>query len=309
MIFRWTSSVLPLRAQRPTIVATNRPTGLPRSRPAPSRSSASLASIEVALLLFSYLLLSGITTGALYALVAIGLVVVNKSTGIINFAQGELFMFCGFVAWMVHVQFGQAYPFAVFAAIAIGFLLGVVTERVAFRSLAKTDVVGLVLATVGLAFVLRGSARMIWGGKGDYLSFPPITSPEPVMIGTIMVVPQQMAALAGAIVIMLVFGAFFRFTRAGKIMRATADNSKAATLVGISIENVYTLAFGTGAAIAAAAAVLAAPLTLLYPDMGFAFFIKGFAAAVLGGLTSLPGAVLGGFCIGIIEALAGGYIN
>lgn len=261
------------------------------------------------MLLFSYLLLSGITTGALYALVAIGLVVVNKSTGIINFAQGELFMFCGFVAWMVHVQFGQAYPFAVFAAIAIGFLLGVVTERVAFRSLAKTDVVGLVLATVGLAFVLRGSARMIWGGKGDYLSFPPITSPEPVMIGTIMVVPQQMAALAGAIVIMLVFVAFFRFTRAGKIMRATADNAKAATLVGISIENVYTLAFGTGAAIAAAAAVLAAPLTLLYPDMGFAFFIKGFAAAVLGGLTSLSGAIVGGLLVGVVEAMAGGYIH
>jgi branched-chain amino acid transport system permease protein len=261
------------------------------------------------LLLFSYLLLGGVTTGALYALVAIGLVVVNKSTGIINFAQGELFMFCGFLAWMIHVQFGQAYPLAFVVAIAGGFLLGTVTDRVAFRALARTDVVGLVLATVGLAFVLRGAARMIWGGKGDYLSFPPITSPEPVMIGDIMVVPQQMAALAGAIAIMLVFAAFFRFTRIGKIMRATADNAKAATLVGISIQNVYTLAFGTGAAIAGAAAVLAAPLTLLYPDMGFAFFIKGFAAAVLGGLTSLSGAVVGGLLVGVIESMAGGYID
>lgn len=261
------------------------------------------------MLLFSYLLLSGITTGALYALVAIGLVVVNKSTGIINFAQGELVMVCGFLAWTIHVQFGEAYPFAVVGAIVGGFLLGIVTDRIAFKSLAKTDVVGLVLATVGLAFVLRGSARMIWGGKGDYLSFPPITSPEPVMIGTIMVIPQQMAALAGAIAIMLVFAAFFRFTRAGKIMRATADNAKAATLVGISIQNVYTLAFGTGAAIAGAAGVLAAPLTLLYPDMGFAFFIKGFAAAVLGGLTSLSGAIVGGLLVGMIESMAGGYIH
>jgi branched-chain amino acid transport system permease protein len=261
------------------------------------------------LLLFSYLLLGGVTTGALYALVAIGLVVVNKSTGIINFAQGELFMFCGFLAWMIHVQLGMPYPLAFVVAIGGGFLLGIVTDRVAFRSLAKTDVVGLVLATVGLAFVLRGAARMIWGGKGDYLSFPPITSPEPVMIGDIMIVPQQMAALAGAIAIMLVFAAFFRFTRIGKIMRATADNAKAATLVGISIQNVYTLAFGTGAAIAGAAAVLAAPLTLLYPDMGFAFFIKGFAAAVLGGLTSLSGAVVGGLLVGVIESMAGGYID
>jgi branched-chain amino acid transport system permease protein len=166
-----------------------------------------------------------------------------------------------------------------------------------------------VLATIGLAFVFRGAARVIWGGKGDYLSFPPITSPDPVTIAGIMVIPQQIAVLAGAIVIMLVFAAFFRLTRAGKMMQATADNAKASRLVGIRIDRIYMLSFGTGAAIAAAAAVLMAPLTLLYPDMGFSFFIKGFAAAVLGGLTSLPGAVLGGFCIGIIEALAGGYIS
>jgi len=260
-------------------------------------------------LLFSYLLLSGIATGALYALVALGLVVVNKATGVINFAQGEFLMFCGFVAWMIHVQFGLAYPFAFIAAIAAGFVLGAITDRVAFRSLAKTDIVGLVLATVGLAFVIRGTARVIWGGKADYLSFPPITSPEPLMIGTIMVVPQQMIALAGAVLILLIFAAFFQFTRIGKVMRATADNPRAATLVGISIENVYTLAFGTGAAIAGAAGVLAAPLTLLYPDMGFAFFIKGFAAAVLGGLTSLSGAIVGGLLVGVVEAMAGGYID
>ena len=260
-------------------------------------------------MLFSYLVLSGVTTGALYALVALGLVVVNKATGVINFAQGELLMFCGFVGWMLHVQFGIGYLPTFLLAVAAGFALGFATDRLAFRPINKADVISLVLATVGLSFILRGAARSIWGGKGDYLSFPPITSPEPIMIGEIMVVPQQLAVLAGAIVIMLVFGAFFRFTRAGKMMQATADNAKAATLVGIRTERVYTLAFGTGAAIAASAAVLAAPLTLLYPDMGFAFFIKGFAAAVLGGLTSLPGAILGGLIVGISEALAGGYIH
>ena len=101
------------------------------------------------------------------------------------------------------------------------------------------------------------------------------------------------------VVIMVVFTVFFRLTRAGKMMQATADNAKAAMLVGIRIDRIYTLSFGTGAAIAAAAAVLTAPLTLLYPDIGFAFFLKGFAAAVLGGLTSLPGAVLGGLLVGV----------
>jgi branched-chain amino acid transport system permease protein len=261
------------------------------------------------LLLFSYLLMSGVTTGALYALVALGIVVVNKATGVINFAHGELFMFSGFIAWTLHVQLGLAYPAALLAACAAGFAMGWATDRIAFRPLVKADVVALVLATVGLAFILKGAARMIWGGKADYLSFPPITAPEPVMIGALMVIPQQLAVLAGALVVMGLFAAFFQLTRAGKMMQATADNARAATLVGIETQRVYTLAFGTGAAIAAAAAVLMAPLTLLYPDMGFPFFIKGFAAAVLGGLASLPGAVVGGLVIGLIEAFAGGYIH
>jgi branched-chain amino acid transport system permease protein len=162
---------------------------------------------------------------------------------------------------------------------------------------------------VGIGFVLKGLARVIWGGKADYLSFPPITSPDPILIGPLMIIPQQFAVLAGTVIIMLIFAAFFRLTRAGRMMQATADNSRAAQLVGIRTDHVYTMAFGTGAAIAAAAAVLTAPLTLLYPDIGFAFFLKGFAAAVLGGLTSLPGAVLGGLIVGIAESLAGGYIH
>ena len=259
--------------------------------------------------LLAYLLLSGLTTGALYALIALGIVVVNKATGVINFAHGELFMFSGFFAWMLHVQMGVPYLPALLLAVAFGFMLGAVIDLTAFRPLKNTNVISLVLATIGIAFMLRGAARVLWGGKGDYLPFPPITSPEPVMIGELMVIPQQLLVLAGAIVIMLVFAAFFRLTRAGKMMQATADNAKAATLVGIRVDRIYMLSFGTGAAIAAAAAVLMAPLTLLYPDMGFSFFIKGFAAAVLGGLTSLPGAVVGGIVIGVIEALAGGYLH
>lgn len=259
--------------------------------------------------LLAYLLLSGLTTGALYALIALGIVVVNKATGVINFAHGELFMFSGFFAWMLHVQMGVPYLPALLLAVAFGFMLGALIDLTAFRPLKNTNVISLVLATIGIAFMLRGSARVLWGGKADYLPFPPITSPEPVMIGELMVIPQQLLVLAGAIVIMLVFAAFFRLTRAGKMMQATADNAKAATLVGIRVDRIYMLSFGTGAAIAAAAAVLMAPLTLLYPDMGFSFFIKGFAAAVLGGLTSLPGAVVGGMAIGVIEALAGGYLH
>lgn len=259
--------------------------------------------------LLVYLLLSGLTTGSLYALIALGIVVVNKATAVINFAHGELFMFSGFVAWMLHVQMGVPYLPSLLAAVAFGFLLGVATDLIAFRPLKNANIISLVLATIGIAFMLRGTARVIWGGKGDYLPFPPITSPEPIMIGGVMVIPQQLAVLVGSIVMMVAFAAFFRLTRAGKMMQATADNAKAATLAGIRVDRIYMLSFGTGAAIAGAAAALMAPLTLLYPDMGFSFFIKGFAAAVLGGLTSLPGAVLGGISIGVIESLAGGYLH
>jgi branched-chain amino acid transport system permease protein len=108
--------------------------------------------------LFSYLLMSGVTTGALYALVALGIVVVNKATGVINFAQGEFFMF------------GLNYPLSFLLAVIVGFILGVLTDRIAFRPIAKNDIVSLVLATVGIGFILKGLARVIWGGKADYLS-------------------------------------------------------------------------------------------------------------------------------------------
>src|SRR5262245_64068099 len=143
--------------------------------------------------------MSGVTTGALYGLVALGFVVVNKATGVINFAQGEFFMFTGFIAWMLHVQLGINYLATFAFALAAGFALGCLTDRIAFRPIAKTDVVSLVLATVGIAFVLKGLARTIWGGKADYLSFPPITSPDPIMLGNIMVIPQQLAVLAGPV--------------------------------------------------------------------------------------------------------------
>ena len=119
------------------------------------------------MVLFIYLLLSGLTTGSLYALIALGIVVVNKSTGVINFAQGELFMFSGFIAWTLHVQMGVGYLPSLVAAIAVGFVLGMITDRIAIRPIKKDDIVSLVLATVGLAFVFRGIARVIWGGKGD----------------------------------------------------------------------------------------------------------------------------------------------
>jgi branched-chain amino acid transport system permease protein len=261
------------------------------------------------MLVLGYLLTTGLTTGALYALVAMGIVIVFRGTNVVNFAHGEMFMIGGFLAWTCHVALGLSFLISMTLAVGGSFLLGLLTYQIAFRPLiGLNNLNSLLLAMIGISFILKGIARNLWGGRGDYLSFPPLASPTPIDIGGIMIMSQQLIVLAAAITVMVGFWLFFLYTRVGKFMQATADNTKAARLVGLRVERVHMLTFGVGAAIAGAAATLMAPLTLLYPDMGFALFIKGFAAAVLGGLTSIPGAILGGFLLGVTEQLAGNYI-
>lgn len=258
----------------------------------------------------SYLIATGISTGALYALVALGIVVIYKATQVVNFAHGEMFMLGGFFAFTFHVMLGWPYLPSFALAVALAFAVGIAVDRIAFRPLMQRQtLVSVLLVMIGLSFVLKGVARWLWGGKGDYLTFPPLISPEPLSFAGIMVMSQQLVVLGAACAVMIVFALFFKLTRAGRFMQATADNQKAAKLVGLRTDRVYMYTFGVGSAVAAAAAVLMAPLTLLYPDIGFMLFIKAFAAAVLGGLTSIPGAVVGGFLIGIIEQLAAGYLH
>lgn len=261
------------------------------------------------MMMFGYLIMTGITTGALYALVALGITVVYKATKAVNFAHGDLFMLGGFIAYTFHVMWGIEYVLSLLLAVAASFVIGAVSERIVFRPVVNHGMVSVLLATVGLSFVLKGIARGLWGGKGDFIPFPPLVKGGPVMIAGVPVTPQQLVVFAGALAVMIAFGLFIKFTRFGRVMQATADNTKAARLIGIRIERVYMHTFAVGTALAGAAAVLMAPITLLYPDIGFVLFVKSFAAAVLGGLTSIPGAVVGGFAIGLIEALAGGYIN
>ena len=148
----------------------------------------------------------------------------------------------------------------------------------------------------------RDGGASAWGARegGDYVAFPAAVDPAPIPIGGIMVFPQQLLVLGGAFFFVVVFTIFFRRTRWGKMMQATAENATAAFLSGIRVERVYTMTWGTGACIASAAAVLMAPLTLLSPDVGFNLLLRAFAATVLGGLGSMPGAIIGGFLVGII---------
>ena len=256
-----------------------------------------------------YLVLAGLTNSAIYALVGIGIVLIFKATGTINFAHGDVLMVAGYVAYMLHVAMHLSYPVAVLGALAAGFAIGVVAERLAFRPLKNANTISLVLATVGLSFILKGFGRLAWGGLGDYLSFPSLVTDTPIMMGDVIIIPQQLVVIGGATVVIGCFAVFFKFTPLGRMMQATADNRRAALLVGIRVDRVHLMAFAVGGALAGAAAVLMAPITLLYPDIGFPLFIKGFAAAVFGGLNSLPGTLLGAIAIGLIESLAGGYLG
>jgi branched-chain amino acid transport system permease protein len=259
--------------------------------------------------MFTYLTIGALTVGSIYALVAIGLVLVFKATQIVNLALGDLLMIGGFLAYTFHIMAGLPYIPSLLLAIACSFVIGVVTERLVFRPLLQATLLSTLLATVGLSFMLRGTGRWIWGAKGDYIPFPALISTDPIMFGEMLIMPYQIVAFVASILIMLAFWMFFKTTRMGKWMQATADNPRAARLVGIRIERVYMVTFGTGTALAASAAVLMAPITLLYPDVGFILFFKAFAAAIFGGLTSLPGAVVGGFFIGLVETYAAGYID
>ena len=256
-----------------------------------------------------FLLTSGLTTGALYGLAALGLVVVFRSTGHINFAHGELFMIGGFFAFSLIRYAALPYLVALVCAVAASLLLGLLCDRLFYRRLQRAPGLTMVLATVGLSYVLRGIARYFWGGQGEYLTVPPLFDPAPIFIHGIALLPQQLVVLGGALAIMAVFALVFRFTVFGRMMAAVSQNPTAAYLVGIRVERVFSWTWGLGAGLAGAAAVLMAPLTILTPDMGLDLLLKAFAATILGGLGSMPGAVLGGLLIGVSEALAGGYID
>jgi branched-chain amino acid transport system permease protein len=259
--------------------------------------------------MFGYLLISGLTTGGLYAMVAIGLVVVFRATGHMNFAHGELFMIAGCIAYSLIVQFHLPTIPSLLLAVFFTFLLGILTDRLVYRRLTSAHSTSLVLATVGLSFLLKGISRAIWGGRGEYLTIPPLLDPAPIFLAGIPVLPQQLVILFASLASLAAFLLFFRLTRAGKMMQAVAEVPLAAYLVGIRVERVYAWTWGAGAAAAGVAGVLMAPLTLLTPDIGFALLLKAFAATVLGGLGSMLGAIVGGFCVGLIEAFAGGYVD
>jgi branched-chain amino acid transport system permease protein len=251
-------------------------------------------------------ILSGLATGSLYALAALGLVLIFKTSDVVNFAQGEMAMFCTFV--MFTLLSGAGLPFWGAFALALVFagLFGAGIERVVLRPLAKAPLISVLIATLGLLQVINGVAGWIWGYEPK--AFPTALSGEPIRTAGLVFTRPELMNLAVGLGVMLVFFAMFKYTKIGIAMRAVAENRIASRLMGISTDRVLSLTWGLGGILAAIAGVLIAPVTNLDINMMADMQIKAFTAAVLGGFTSLPGAVVGGLTLGVLENIVGQYM-
>jgi branched-chain amino acid transport system permease protein len=257
--------------------------------------------------MFGQQVMSGLATGSLYALTAVAVVVVFRNTRTINLAQGDFSMIAAFVALILLKQFGLDYYFALAITVLGITMLGVLVERVVMRPIANSDWLTLFTATLGVYYILHGLAGWLWGR--DTKAFAVTFDPTPIQLFGTIVSQGHLVNMAWAAAIGLVLYLFFKFTKQGIAMRAVTDDPETARLMGIPVRFIVTLTWGLAGFLAAFAGFLTAPILYVGPQMMDQVLIKGYVAAVFGGLYSIPGAVLGSLMIGVTENLAGGYLG
>jgi len=253
------------------------------------------------------LIVSGLAAGSLYALMAIGLVLIFKTTDIVNFAHGDMAMFSTFIAYLLLTIPKVPFAVALLGAVATGFLLGVAMDRLVLRPARQASVITLLIATLGVALILESVAGWIWGY--DTKPFPYAIRGLPIVLGDVVISRHNLLAFGVAVACAAGLFALLKFTRVGTAMRAAAQNRLASRLMGINVERISLLSWGLGAAMGAIAGVFIAPTVFVDPTTMVKVMLKAFAAAVLGGFTSLPGAVVGGLLLGVFDNLVGAYIS
>jgi branched-chain amino acid transport system permease protein len=255
---------------------------------------------------FLQFMFSGVTVGATYALAALGFTLIYNASGVINFAQGEFIMLGGMLT-VFFLKTGLPMPVALVLAVAIPAAVGVLVEKLAIEPAKGAEVVGLIIITIGASLVLRGFVQ-IWLGKG-VANFPAFSGDAPIAIGGAALAPQTLWVLGTTAAIVVALWLFFNRTLAGKAILATSFDPLAAQLVGINTQWVLLVSFALSGAIGAIGGILLTPITMTSYDVGIMLGLKGFVAAVVGGLGNGLGAVVGGLMVGIIEALSAGYIS
>jgi branched-chain amino acid transport system permease protein len=255
---------------------------------------------------FLQLLFSGLTIGSIYALIAVGFVITYNVTGILNFAQGE-FAMLGALLCISFVGMNLPLPIAVLLSILVAVLIGGGFERLAIRPAKNSSVATLIIITIGVSFALRGIAIYIWGTQPQSLG--EFTNASPIKILNAVLLPQSIWAISISIVSVLAMGYFFNKTYLGKAVTACVVNRFAARLMGINPAKMSFFAIAVSAGLGALAGIVIAPISGASYNMGLMLGMKAFIAAVIGGLTNAPGAVIGAFLIGILEAMTEGYLT
>ena len=251
-------------------------------------------------------LFSGLTVGAVYALVALGFTIIFNASGVVNFAQGEFVMLGGMITVFAHAA-GLPLPLAALIAIAVTAGVGVALNQLAIEPARGAPVVSLIIITIGASIFIRGAAQLVFDKQIH--SFPAFSGTEPIHVLGATIQSQSLWVIGGAFAVFAGLWLFFTRTLLGRAVLATSNNRLAAQLVGINTRFIMTLSFALSAAIGAFGGVLVTPITLTSYDVGLALALKGFAGAMLGGMGNPKGAFIGGLALGLIEALTAGYLS
>ena len=251
-------------------------------------------------------LITGISVGMVYGLVGLGLTIVYNATGIINFAQGEFAMLGGMVAVVLHAA-GMPLWATVILAVAAVTVIALGVERLAVYPLRGRPIMTIIIATIGASLVLQGGAKLVWGAQA--VKLPSFSGDTPIRLGSAGVDPQRIWMVGLAALAVLLVQLFFSYTLVGKAMRASALSRSAARLCGISSDGMVRLAFAMSGALVALGGAVVTPVELMRYSQGAQYTLTGFLAAVVGGLGSGMGAVVGGVALGTVESLAKGYIS
>ncbi len=257
-------------------------------------------------LVLAQFLLAGLSSGAIYALIALGFGVVHNATGIVNFAQGDFVVLGAFLAYSVLVSWGLPYWLGFLVAILISALVGLLLERLALAPSRSREILLLVFITVGASIFLRGLIKEIWGKRP--FSLPPISVRE-IALGPFSFDPQYLWILAVTLLAFFLLHVFFRYTLWGKAIRAVAVDAETAALLGIPVPLIVAVSFALAGALGGLAGVLVAPVWPLSFESGVYIGLKGFAAAVLGGYGNFGGALLGGFLLGVLEGVSAYFVS
>jgi len=256
--------------------------------------------------LFIQLTLTGLTNGAILSLAALGFALIYKSSDVINFAQGEFLLVGAYLTYAMIAQFGLVWPLGVLITLGLSILLGVIVERFVLRPMIGEPIISVIMVTIGLSSVMRAVVNAIWGTTGR--PFPPFIPSQQVNIFGATIGADRLWAIAIAIIMLGFFTFFFRRSKEGIAMRAVADDQQAALSMGISVKYIFAWAWSIAAVTAAIAGGLVANIVGVGNTLA-SFGLRVFPVVILGGLDSIPGAIIGGVIIGLLETYTGGYIG